>query len=574
MKRQREYPKVVKIAILQINPRLANPEFNGSEIEQRYQEAVAGGAEIVVTPEMHVAGYIPNDRLWDPGVRYRIQAESERLVRLTGSTPLLLGTVTPAPSGRLWNELWWCSEGQVHHRIRKRVLPSYDVFDEHRWFEPDPNPQPLISFGEEQIGLSICEDLWANPWGQGSIRYTLNPIEDLVNQGASMLINASVSPANLGAWAPSKPYLGWVPSKADQRRKILLDQAQHYKIPIVFASRVGADSSLIYDGSSGMASAKGLWQGAPSFWEGLVWVDTKKPGDPWVVTEDMNWLRKALVTGIRDNFHKQGLEGAILGMSGGLDSAVVATLAQEALGSSRVLAVALPSMITSSESLRLAEEQCKKLGMELRTISIADPHASLEKAITTQTGTPLAARTHENLQSRIRGQILMALTTEPSVHKLLGTDKVTVINTGNKSEAAVGYCTLYGDTVGILSPLGDCLKSRVFQLAQSMHGEVLDEIIARPPSAELSPNQTDEEALMPYRELDLILSMHLESSIPFHLIEEKLNNSNLGFPQMSEKINRTQTLLRHSEFKRKQMPFSLKVSPKAFGSGRQIPLTS
>jgi NAD+ synthase (glutamine-hydrolysing) len=244
------------------------------------------------------------------------------------------------------------------------------------------------------------------------------------------------------------------------------------------------------------------------------------------------------------------------------------------LGSSKVLGVALPSLVTSSESIRLAEQQCKKLGIELRMISITEPHASLEKAIRTQTGTPLAPRTHENLQSRIRGQILMALTTEPAVHKLLGTEKIAVINTANKSEAAVGYCTLYGDTVGILSPLGDCLKSRVFDLAQAMPDEVLAEIIARPPSAELSLNQTDEEALMPYRELDLILSMHLESNIPFHLIEENLNGSQLGFPQMSEKIKRTQMLLRHSEFKRKQMPISLKVSPKAFGSGRQIPLTS
>lgn len=564
----------MKIAILQINPRLANPEFNSSVIEQRYQEAVAEGAQLVLTPEMHIAGYIPNDTLWDPVVRYRIQAESERLVRLTGSTPLLLGTVSPAPSGRLWNELWWCAEGQVQYRIRKRVLPTYDVFDEHRWFEPDPSPQPLIPFGGEQIGLSICEDLWANPWGQESIRYALNPIEDLVKQGASLLINASVSPANLGAWSPLKPYMGIGPSKAEQRKKILLDQAQHYKTPIIFASRVGADSSLIYDGSSGMASAKGQWQGAPAFQEGLVWVDTQKNGHAWTVLEDMHWLRKALVTGIRDNFHKQGVEGAIVGMSGGLDSAVVATLAREALGSSKVLGVALPSLVTSSESIRLAEQQCKKLGIELRMISITEPHASLEKAIRTQTGTPLAPRTHENLQSRIRGQILMALTTEPAVHKLLGTEKIAVINTANKSEAAVGYCTLYGDTVGILSPLGDCLKSRVFDLAQAMTDEVLAEIIARPPSAELSLNQTDEEALMPYRELDLILSMHLESNIPFHLIEENLNGSQLGFPQMSEKIKRTQMLLRHSEFKRKQMPFSLKVSPKAFGSGRQIPLTS
>ena len=353
-----------------------------------------------------------------------------------------------------------------------------------------------------------------------------------------------------------------------------LNQAQHYKTPIIFASRVGADSSLIYDGSSGMASAKGQWQGAPAFQEGLVWVDTQKNGHAWTVLEDMHWLRKALVTGIRDNFHKQGVEGAIVGMSGGLDSAVVATLAREALGSSKVLGVALPSLVTSSESIRLAEQQCKKLGIELRMISITEPHASLEKAIRNQTGTPLAPRTHENLQSRIRGQILMALTTEPAVHKLLGTEKIAVINTANKSEAAVGYCTLYGDTVGILSPLGDCLKSRVFDLAQAMPDEVLAEIIARPPSAELSLNQTDEEALMPYRELDLILSMHLESNIPFHLIEENLNGSQLGFPQMSEKIKRTQMLLRHSEFKRKQMPFNLKVSPKAFGSGRQIPLTS
>ncbi len=564
----------MKIAILQINPRLANPEFNSSVIEQRYNEAVAGGAQLVLTPEMHIVGYVPNDTLWDTSLRHRIQLESERLVRLTGSTPLLLGTVSPAPSGRLWNELWWCVEGQIQHRIRKRVLPTYDVFDEHRWFEPDPSPQPLVSYRGEQIGLSICEDLWANPWGQGTIRYALNPIEDLVQKGASLLINASVSPANLGAWSPSSPYAGLVPSKADLRKKILVNQAQHYKVPIVFSSRVGADSSLIYDGLSGMASSAGKWQGVQAFWEGIVWVDTDKDGDLWTICDDMTWLRKALVTGIRDNFLKQGIEGAVIGMSGGLDSAVVATLAKEALGSDKILGVALPSSVTSTESIRLAEHQCKQLGIQLRTIPIAEIHASLERAIRTQTGTPLAARTQENLQSRIRGQILMGLTTEASVHKLLQTEKMAVINTANKSEAAVGYCTLYGDTVGILSPLGDCLKSRVFDLARTMKDEILEEIIVRPPMAELSPNQTDEEALMPYRELDLILSMYLESDIPFDSIEEILISSRLSFPDMKHKIDRTRMLLKTSEFKRKQMPFSLKISPKSFGSGRQIPLTS
>jgi len=568
----------VKIALLQLNARLGDPEGNGRRVESAYAEAVAAGAELVLAPELAIPGYLLEDRLWEAGMRRRIEAESHRLAALSGTVPLVFGTARPSPSRRLWNELWWCERGGLRHCAHKRVLPSYDVFDEHRYFEPDPAPHPLVPFGGHRIGLSICEDLWADPQlGNAPVGYGVDPMADLAAAGATLILNASASPSALGSYLPPGQSAPWaIPSKDAQRRRLLPGLAQKHGIPIAYASRVGAESWLLFDGGSGLASPDGCWQGWEPFREGQFLVEVSERGNPWQVLEDGPWLHQALVTGLRDNLAKQGLEALVLGLSGGIDSAVAAALAVEALGPGRVLGAALPTRFSSTESLALAQQQARHLGIGCLSLDADAPFAgftaSLEKALPGRA----FGLTDENLQSRCRGSLLMALTSEPEVQQRLGTDRVAVLNTGNKSEAATGYFTLYGDGIGVFAPLGDCLKARVYALARDLGAAVPLGVIGRPPTAELRPGQTDEASLLPYAQLDAILGAALEAQRPEEGLAEDLALLLGGeaLAQARAALPRILGLLRRTEFKRRQLPFAFKVSPKAFGAGRRIPLTA
>jgi NAD+ synthase (glutamine-hydrolysing) len=568
----------MRIALLQLNARLGDPEGNGRKVQAAYAEAVAAGAELVLAPELAIPGYLLEDRLWEPGMRRRIEAESWRLAAVSGAVPLLFGTARPAPSERLWNELWWCEGGALRHCAHKRVLPSYDVFDEHRYFEPDPAPQPLVLFGGHRIGLSICEDLWADPQlGNAPVGYGVDPIADLAAAGATLILNASASPSALGSYLPPGRSAPWaIPSKDSQRRRLLPGLAQKHHIPIAYASRVGADSWLLFDGGSGLALPDGRWQGCAAFYEGLLMVDTDRPGNLWHDAEDGPWLHQALVTGLRDNLAKQGLEALVLGLSGGIDSAVAAALAVEAVGPERVLGVALPTRFSSTESSFLAEQQARQLGLGFLSLDADAPFsgfaASLQQAFPGRT----FGLTDENLQSRSRGSLLMALTSEPDIHRRLGTDRVAVLNTGNKSEAATGYFTLYGDGIGVFAPLGDCLKGRVYAVARDLGEAVPRGVLERAPTAELRPGQTDEASLLPYAQLDAILGAALEAQRPEEGLAEDLALllEGAALAQARAALPRILGLLRRTEFKRRQLPFAFKVSPKAFGAGRRIPLTA
>ena len=568
----------MQIALLQLNARLGDPEGNGRQVEAAYAEAVAGGAELVLAPELAIPGYLLEDRLWEPGMRRRIEAESWRLAAVTGAVPLLFGTARPAPSERLWNELWWCEGGALRHCAHKRVLPSYDVFDEHRYFEPDPAPQPLVLFGGHRIGLSICEDLWADPQlGNAPVGYGVDPIADLAAAGATLILNASASPSALGSYLPPGRSAPWaIPSKDSQRRRLLPGLAQKHRIPIAYASRVGAESWLLFDGGSGLALPDGRWQGCAAFQEGLLRVDTNLPGAVWHDAEDGPWLHQALVTGLRDNLAKQGLEALVLGLSGGIDSAVAAALAVEALGPDRVFGVALPTRFSSAESSSLAEQQARRLGLGFLSLDADAPFsgcaASLQQAFAGRS----FGLTDENLQSRCRGSLLMALTSEPDLHRRLGTDRVAVLNTGNKSEAATGYFTLYGDGIGVFAPLGDCLKGRVYAVARDLGEAVPRGVLERAPTAELRPGQTDEASLLPYAQLDAILGAALEAQRPEEGLADDLALllEGAALAQARAALPRILGLLRRTEFKRRQLPFAFKVSPKAFGAGRRIPLTA
>lgn len=568
----------MRIALLQLNARLGDPEGNGRILEAAYAEAVAAGAELVLAPELAIPGYLAEDRLWEQGLRHRIERESHRLAALTGKVPLLFGTARPAPSGRLWNELWWCEGGALRHCAHKRVLPSYDIFDEHRYFEPDLSPQPLVAFGGHRVGLSICEDLWADPQlGNAPVDYGIDPVADLVAAGATLILNASASPSGLGSWLPPGRTAPWaIPSKDAQRQRLLPGLARKHAVPIAYASRVGAESWLLFDGGSGLALPDGRWQGCEPFHQGLFMVDTERPGAAWRAVEEGSWLRTALVLGIRENLAKQGLEAVVMGLSGGIDSAVAAALAVEALGPGRVLGVALPTRFSSGESSALAEQQARQLGMGFLHINVDAPFAGFTAALEQALPGRAFSLTDENLQSRCRGSLLMALTSEPEVHRRLGTGRVAVLNTGNKSEAATGYFTLYGDGIGAFAPLGDCLKARVYAVARELGEAVPRGVMERPPTAELRPDQTDEASLLPYAQLDAILGAALEAQRPEEGLAEDLALLLEGpaLAQARASLPRILGLLRRMEFKRRQLPFAFKVSPKAFGAGRRIPLTA
>jgi NAD+ synthetase len=426
--------------------------------------------------------------------------------------------------------------------------------------------------------LSICEDLWADPQlGNAPVGYGVDPIADLVAAGATLILNASASPSALGSWLPPDRSAPWaIPSKASQRRRLLPGLAQKHNVPIAYASRVGVDSWLLFDGGSGLALPDGRWQGGEPFQEGHLMVDPAAPGQPWRTVEEGPWLRKALVTGIRENLAKQGLEALVLGLSGGIDSAVAAALAVEALGSERVLGVALPTRFSSETSSNLAEQQARHLGMGFLRLDADAPFAGFAAALEKALPGRAFGLTDENVQSRCRGSLLMALTSEPQIQRRLGTDRVAVLNTGNKSEAATGYFTLYGDGIGAFAPLGDCLKARVYAMALDLGEAVPRGVIDRPPTAELRPGQTDEASLLPYAQLDAILGAALEAQRPEEGLAEDLALLLEGeaLVQARAALPRILGLLRRTEFKRRQLPFAFKVSPKAFGAGRRIPLTA
>jgi len=569
----------MRIALLQLNSRLGDPEANGRALEAAYREALDLGAELVLSAEMAVGGYLAEDRLWEGALRRAVTRESQRLAALAGPVPLVFGSCSPSPTGRLWNELWWCQEGRVRAVARKRILPAYDVFDESRYFQADLEPQALVEYLGERVGLSICEDLWADAvLAPGPIRYAFDPIADLAGQGATLILNASASPGHLGSFLPPGRSAAWAaPSKLALRKRLLQGHASRHGVPIAYASRVGSESWLTFDGGSGLVQPGGGWQRDEFFQEGVVMVDTAAPGAPWPdEPAEAAWLRRALGTGLKENMAKQGLEAAVVGLSGGIDSSVVAAMAAEALGPDRVLGIALPTRFTSEESLTLAREQARVLAIPFLELDAGLPFNGAAAALAAAFPDRAFGITDENFQSRCRGMLLMGATSEPAVHRLLGTPRVAVLNTGNKSEAATGYFTLYGDGIGAFGILGDCLKARVFDLARELGPAIPAGVLNRKPTAELRPDQTDEASLIPYAQLDAILGILLEARREEGQVHDDLASALDGaaLDQARAALPRIFGLLRNSEFKRRQLPFSLKVSPWAFGRGRRIPLTA
>ena len=452
----------------------------------------------------------------------------------------------PGKEGRdFYNAAAFLVEGKIQGVIHKTLLPTYDVFDEDRYFEKSSDVQ-IVKFGGRNLGISICEDAWNSEDFWSRPLYSTDPIRSLVEKGADLLINISASPFEMG-----KPRF---------RFEMLMDHVRKYRVPLVYANLVGGNDDLLFDGNSLAIGASGnvIAQGR-SFAEDLLIVDTESTEDHgYSEGESLEILYQALVMGTRDYARKCGFKSAVLGLSGGIDSSIVACIAAEALGADRVHGVSMPSMYSAQESHDDAQSLARNLGMRFDVIPIRPMYEAFVASMERSFAGLLPDETEENLQARIRGTILMALSNKFG-H--------LVLSTGNKSELGVGYCTLYGDMVGGLAVVSDVPKTMIYMLAAHINRqkEIIPlNTIQRPPSAELKPNQTDQDTLPDYDILDGILKSRVEEQMSFDEITAR------GYDRQTvEKVIR---MIQVNEYKRRQAAVGLKVTTRAFGTGRRMPI--
>ena len=540
----------MRIALLQLNATIGAFDANRTKLEAAYKDAVSKGAELVLAPELFLCGYPPRDLLLRDDFISRGLECLDALAQSVGEVPLITGYVdrNPVRPGReLRNAAAVIERGKITHRVTKCLLPTYDVFDEDRYFEPADKVAPIELCGQK-IALTICEDIWndADFWPER--RYRTDPVHELVRQGATLVINISASP--------------WERGKEATRLAMLQRVARDECVPLVQVNSVGANDELIFDGHSVALSAQGeiLALGA-SFAEESIIVELNAPAPTPPITLPANQeeqLFKALVLGVRDYVAKCRFKSVVLGLSGGIDSALVAVIAAEALGADKVWGVSLPSRYSSEGSLSDAALLAKKLGIRYDVLPIGEPVADVEKTLSGVFDGRTPDATEENLQSRMRGLLLMALSNKFGP---------LVLTTGNKSELAVGYCTLYGDMCGALAPIADVLKTEIYALAHwvNRNGEIIPwNTIEKPPSAELRPDQTDQDSLPPYDLLDRILRHYVvDDADPRMLVADGI---------APETVKDVLNKITFSEYKRRQSAPGLKVSPRAFGMGRRVPI--
>jgi len=544
----------MKIALAQLNSTIGDIEGNRRRILDAYSKAAAMGADLVVTPELSLVGYPPRDLLLKPRFVADNLAAFERLVGEVGRTGLLVGFVDH-PVGThglpLHNAAALVAEGRVLAKKHKALLPMYDVFDELRYFEPGRGAH-VVEFAGMKLGLSICEDIWTQETAAGpaSCSYHGNPIAELVQAGADLLVNMSASPFEIRKFA--------------QRGDLVRTQVLKYRRPVVCVNQVGGNDELVFDGASFAMDASGaLVAQLPAFEEDLAMAEI--PGGAPLSTvpapmPDVVAVRGALVLGLRDYVRKCGFKDVVLGLSGGVDSSVVACLAAEALGADHVVGVAMPSRYSSPPSLEDAEALARNLGVRFLVIPIEQPHRAMETALAETFKSAKPDVTEENVQARIRGNILMALSNKFGW---------LVLSTGNKSELACGYCTLYGDMAGGLAVISDVPKTLIYELARQINTDadrspIPDRVLEKPPSAELRPNQTDQDSLPPYEVLDAILDLYVRQERSRDEIVEA------GFD--SEIVQKVIRLVDRNEYKRRQAAPGLKVTSRAFGVGRRMPI--
>jgi NAD+ synthase (glutamine-hydrolysing) len=542
----------VKIALGQVNPTVADFSGNSAKIIDFAQRAAAAGAELVVFPELCLCGYPPRDLAERPSFIARNQQALDQVADATRSIAVLCGLVTPAraETGKAaLNSAALLHEGRVAFLQSKRLLPTYDVFDELRNFAP-ADRQQVFPFGGEQMAITICEDAWNDQDFWSRRLYGVDPVEDLMSAGGTLLVNISASPYTLG--------------KRELRREMMAALARRYRRPVVMVNQVGGNDSLVFDGSSLALAPDGrILAQARSFEEDLVLVDTQtlegevheqvESGEPAAYA--------ALVLGTRDYVRKCGFRSATIGLSGGIDSALVAAIAVDALGAENVTGVSMPGPYSSPGSIEDARILAQNLGIRMETVGISDVFTAFRKALQPAFAGKQEDATEENLQARIRGMVLMALS-----NKFGG----IVLSTGNKSELAVGYCTLYGDMAGGLAVISDVSKTMVYRLARYVNARrpvIPESTLQKPPSAELRPNQKDTDTLPAYEVLDAILEDYIEE----HRTAEQIARRHGLDPALVRDVLR---MVDRNEYKRQQAAPGLKISRKAFGPGRRLPIAA
>lgn len=540
----------MKIALAQVNTTVGDLSGNAAKIIRFARQAQQAGAEMVIFPELSVCGYPPLDLVEKPAFVDRNRQELERLAREVPDVNLICGFISKAESDAgkaASNSAALLSGGQVRFVQSKMLLPTYDVFDEMRYFAP-ARQQTVLPFCGNQLALTICEDIWNDKTFWKKRLYTRDPVEELARQGATMLVTIAASPYSMG--------------KRRFRREMLQAFALRYRMPVLFVNLVGGNDSLVFDGSSMALDAEGnIRAQAFSFAEDLVFFDTSsQQGDIHPQVEQPEEAAyQALVLGTRDYVYKCGFQRVLIGLSGGIDSALTAAIAVEALGKENVLGVSMPGPYSSPGSVEDARALVSNLGIRFQVLPISSLFRGYVETLRPALEGTASDVTEENLQARIRGNLLMALSNK--FHSL-------VLSTGNKSELAVGYCTLYGDMAGGLGVISDIPKTMVYKLAAVANRErqvIPQAIIEKAPSAELRPNQKDTDSLPPYEVLDIVLKAYIEEyETPQQIVEK------YGVPL--ELVRSIVVRVDGNEYKRQQAAPGLRVTSKAFGIGRRLPV--
>ncbi len=539
----------MRIAIAQINPIVGDLEYNHRLIRESIDAARRRDCDLVVLPELAIVGYPPKDLLERPSFIDENIRIFEELVAETHGIHTIMGYVEPRASrtGRpLHNTVAMFGNGKVVGKAYKRLLPFYDVFDETRYFEPGQCPE-VVEFMGKRIGLSVCEDIWNEKDLFPRLYYDLDPVKDLVERNIDILVNVSASP--------------YFMKKRIIRESLLRSISKRNGVALIYANQVGGNDDLLFDGTSMVFDRKGRLKsrGLEFSSDFLVWDTELNEGDVRGVPNDLEEsVLNGLTMGVRDYLVKCGFRKALVGLSGGIDSSLVAVLACRALGPENVMGLGMPSAYTRDMSREDAVLLCGTLGMQFREIPIAGIFGSYLDALSGLFAGTEPNETEENIQARIRGNLLMAVSNKMG-HLLL--------TTGNKSEIAVGYCTLYGDMCGGLAVISDVPKTLVYRLSNYINREkeiIPQRVIDRPPSAELKPDQTDQDTLPPYDELDAILHAYVEDQKGLKAITE------MGYAE--ETVRDIIKRVNRNEYKRMQMPPGLKITYKAFGYGRRYPI--
>lgn len=546
----------VQAAVVQHNPEVGDVSGNRSQLIEGYSQAASAGADLIVTPELALLGYPPRDLLHRQSVIDAERAALEELRRATEGGPALIVGHT-APSNRqsgppLTNSATAFVDGDPTARYDKRLLPTYDVFDEHRYFSRGNEPQTVPVDGTT-VGITICEDAWHDHEVTGQRRHETNPVASYEN--VDLLVNLSASPYRV--------------DKPASRVTRFRNHARRIDAPVVFANQVGGGDDILFDGTSVVLDAAGTTLTAGPVGEPRVLSGSSERTSPAsTAVSGTTQLRRMLELGIRDYLDKTGFEDVVIGLSGGIDSSVTASLAAEAIGPDHVYGITLPSAVTADENRTDAERVARNLGIRFGEEGIESLSRTAVDSIARLTsGAGTTGVTRENVQARMRGLLLMGVANDAGA---------LVLTPDNKSEAAVGYCTLYGDAVGAIAPLGDCTKHRVYALAESFNADpprwvdsapIPDSVLEKAPTAELAEGQTDQDEIPPYDIIDSVVERYVGDE---RSVEQITDDTDATRDQVETIVRR----LTRSEFKRKQTPPALRVTTKAFDSGWRYPIAA